>query len=556
MELLTVEEAAEILGVSVATVRRRAASGELPARKSGKQWLIDGSQLRKVQHDRKRVASPPAADLPKALRHVEATDLTEPWVPDVLRFRDQISSPDEILAAAARRLTSEPPDPATEVDVAKTPFFSRSAVLLSLEDRVAYQAVVASVAPKIEALLPDQAYAARLSSNSRWFLEKGQVLWLNWKRDVRELVKSEYPWMIKSDLAAYFDHIPHRLLLDEVSALNPDPRLHDALGRMLSTWAIVPGMGIPQGPNASRVLGNFYMLPVDQAMLAQGMVYSRYQDDVRILGKSKAEVVAGMRLFEKECRKRGLIASPAKTELLHGEMAARDGLHEDREAANYFFNAGHTQQAKSRLRRILRSAIQDDGHVNTGSVKFSLWRLARLRDNYVLKVLFERMEDLAPVSSVVAAYLRYFITRPRVVNGISSFLADPSKTHSSFLVTWLFAAMLEHPGRLPAEWIDLTRTYLRDRNQPSYLRSVAACVVARGRQPVDVAWIKSELAREYDPAILRGYATALAWADALDDAAAQRLVRKSPALGRTVRYLQGRDTLPSLIYRDVAFQLR
>ena len=45
-QLLTVEQAAERLGVSTATVRRRIKDGELPATKTGRQYRVDADALR------------------------------------------------------------------------------------------------------------------------------------------------------------------------------------------------------------------------------------------------------------------------------------------------------------------------------------------------------------------------------------------------------------------------------------------------------------------------------------------------------------------------------
>ncbi|HVX95506.1 MAG TPA: helix-turn-helix domain-containing protein [Polyangia bacterium] len=47
--LVDVEVAAERLGLSVATVRRQAAAGVLPARRVGRSWRIDLAALRPVK---------------------------------------------------------------------------------------------------------------------------------------------------------------------------------------------------------------------------------------------------------------------------------------------------------------------------------------------------------------------------------------------------------------------------------------------------------------------------------------------------------------------------
>lgn len=551
MDFLTVEEAADRLGVSVATVRRRAASGDLTATKTGKQWLIDAKAVAEQPGRRTGALSvPPQIDLKKALWQVHGTDMNELWVPDILRCEDQFKSSDQVLALAASRFNGNPPGPSMEVDVAKTAYFTRSAALLQLEDRVAYQAAVGSLASQVRALTPETVFSARVSDDPRYFLMKGTDAWLAWHRRIQEEVEADKPWMIKTDLVSYFDHIPHGLLLDEVSSLNPDPRVIEALREMLSMWAVVPGIGIPQGPNASRLLGNMYLFPVDRAMANAGYNYYRYMDDIRIIGKSKTEVISGMRLLEKEFRRRGLFASTAKTALLSGEAALRDESHPDRDMAQYLLDAHEFSEARSELKKILRKALKNTDHVDTSSVKFSLWRLTMILERSVLRSVLENLQDLAPVASVVAAYLRHFMTKDFVVSALNEFFSDPARSYSTFLSTWLFAAMLEAPGRMPNGWTSHAERYCKDRNQPPYLRAITASVLARSGRPNHISWIKAEAAHEWDPSLLRGYAVALHWVGELDDSMARLLRSKSQLVGWTVDYLDGRRKLPSLLDRN------
>lgn len=543
------EEAATRMGVSVATVRRRAAAGDLVARKSGKQWLIDGERLAggPRRRARRETLLRSVFDVPAALAFVKATDINELWVPDILRFEDQLAEPERLVNAVLRKIQDGVFDPAVAIPIPKTPFFTRSAVLLTLEDRIAFQAVVGSVAARIDAALPAQVMSARVAGSGRWFLQRGPTLWKRWQAQVQLQLVTGQPWMVKTDLTAYFDHISHRLLIEEVSALNPDPRVVTTLRAMLRAWAQVPDMGLPQGPNAARVLGNLFLLPVDRVMLDAGYSYHRFMDDIRIVGSSKADVISGMRLLEQECRNRGLIISSSKTQLLEGTDAIRDGQHPDRDAAQYSFDAGQAT-ARPQLRRMLRAAIHDDGHVQVSSLRFSLWRLARLREYSVLTLVLKRLEDLAPVASVVAAYLQPFVSRDRVVNGIADYLEDPSRAYSTHLVTWMLALMMEHPGRMPPRWSAAAGRLAKDRNQPPYLRALASVILARGGRPTEISWIKSEMLREYDPDLLRGYAVALHWEGALDRATESALITRAPGMAETVAYLRGRTSLPSLVY--------
>lgn len=558
-EWLTVEEAALRASVSVATMRRRASRGDVPAQKSGKQWIIDGDGLRPVSRRiRRSSAAPNTFDISTALKHLRSKDLSELWVPDILRFDDYISATDALVASATHRLQDGEVDPAVQVAIAKTPFFTRAAVLLTIEDRLAYQAAVAALAPKVDKALPEQVRSARLSQDSKYFLERGQTAWRRWAESVRDEIRGGKVWMIKSDLTAYFDHIPHRLLLEEISALNPDPRVVNVLRRMLRSWATVPDIGLPQGPNASRVLANLYLLPVDRAMIDAGYTYYRYMDDFRIVAERKSEVVEGMRLLEEECRKRGLILSTAKTTLLEGASALSDGQHPDRDSAHYWREAQSLQNERRDLKKILVKSLKDDGHIDVSGMRFSLWRLARIREYSVLRRLLPRLEDLAPVASILAAYLRFFVMRDYVVAGIADFLEDEDRSHSTYLTTWLLATMLERPGPapLPPRWTAIAGKRLKDKNQPAYLRSIAAVVFARSHRPVDISWIKAEIAREYDPVLLRGFAVALHSTDNLDKSTERALSAKSSTVANTIKYLSGRRALPSLVYIEGTLPVR
>lgn len=115
--------------------------------------------------------------------------------------------------------------------------------------------------------------------------------------------------------------------------------------------------------------------------------------------------------------------------------------------------------------------------------------------------------------------------------------------------------MLEHPGRLPACWAEHGRTRAFDRNEPTYVRALAAVVMVRGGEAADIARIKSDISREHDPAVLRGYAVALHWASQLDRNIQRQLASRSVELQRTCSYLQGRRNLPSLVHREADLSL-
>jgi excisionase family DNA binding protein len=558
MKYLTVEEVSARFGVPVSTVRRWCADGMLPAEKSGRQWVIREDELPssppRVRTRRPATAPSSTYDVSRALLHVTNMDLREPWVPDVLNFQD-VHLDDNLLSRVSQRLNDNVVSPPIEVPIPKTPFFTRSAVLLTVEDRIAYQAVVGSFAARAEAQTYSGVYSARLATKpgKYFFRQKGTDAWLAFRKATLREFEAGAEWLVKTDLTAYFDTISHDLLINEIVALNVPGRTIGLLRSMLRQWALVPGIGIPQGPNASRLLGNLYLRPVDQAMAEGGYKYFRYLDDVYIVAKTRREATAAIRLFERECRLRGLLVSSSKTVPLQGKEAKEELTGgSELDAIQYLMDADQLPQARKELRKILKKSLHDDGRVDARSARFSLWRLTLLRESGFLTPLLKRLEDLAPVATVAMTYLRPFLTRPLVVRGLTEFLHDEERVSSPYMLVHVLALTLDRPGPLPAEWVAAARGFARNRNQPVYLRVVAANVVARGMQPADLTWLRSEISREFDPALIRGYAVALARAEAFDKGTEKAMVTRAPELAPTARYLRGRKSLPSLLLRDQA----
>ncbi len=551
-DVVTVEEAAAALEVSVATVRRLCASGELQAEKAGKQWVIP-RRLVEVRRPRRR---PPGAaggtslDLVEALRHVRETDLVDHDIvlPDLLKYRDQLADSEHLLADA-RLLVSGAlaASGGVVVELPKSAFFTRPTVTISLPERIAYQAAVASLAKRSDPQLPECVYGGRVDTSKRRFLKPGVGQWLVWKTAVKKAIVEGRRWMVKTDLTAYFETIKHATLLAAIESQNPDPIVLDALRRFLRAWAVVPGQGIPQGPNASRFLQNLYFQPIDDEMRRGPWSYFRYMDDIRILGRTRKEAVDGIRVLERECRRRGLLLSAQKTKLLEGEQALADWEDLEVDGAQYQLDIGDHETARKQLRHLLKASIVSDRAVERRRFKFSLWRLFKLRDREPIATVLKRLEDLAPAAQLVAVYLAPWIASALVEREITQFLNDQDRNISPYLEAWLMALMLDRAGQMPNAWADYARRIVRDHNQPVYLRGLAANVLSRARQTGDLDWIRGEVRTEHDPSLLRAYSVALWRVGELDPASSARVSSRHPLSANCIAYLKKTSKVPSLV---------
>ncbi|WP_244930829.1 reverse transcriptase domain-containing protein [Nocardioides sp. W7] len=546
MAYLTVTEFAHRSGVTANELRLRCRNGTLPAAKHRGRWLIDEAAVPALAGSRRYVGLSRRVNLNAALAHVRSLDLIEEWVPDLLRHEDQLADIGSVVAGARSRIRSGTWGPPRDVEVPKTSFFTRPGRLISLEERVAFHAVVATFAGAIDKSLSNRVYSARLAAGGKFFTRRGTNQWKRWLRYVRRRLTHGEPWMIKTDLTAYFDTIKFDLLEDELKALAVPVDSREALMGMLQAWSPLKGAGLVQGPDAARVLGNLYLAPVDSVMVAAGFGYSRYMDDVRITGATKADVIEGMRVLEKECRNRGLILSPNKTTIHSGPDALNVDREDGRGAVLYFLGARDFRSARKRLRLLLRQSTSAPGELDPRNFKFSLWRLAKLRDRTVLAHVLSRLDDLAPAASVVAEYLRPYIDEALVESELSDFLDDVDNVRHPHLVFHLFAAMLDHPGPLPSRWIDHAVRLMKDAAAPAELRGIAANLAARSRHPRVIAWIRRSAKSTPDVYLVRSYATALARVGSLDAVTVGFLRAQDPLLARSASYLTNAKSLPSL----------
>jgi DNA-binding CsgD family transcriptional regulator len=550
-EFVSVEAAARLAGVSIATMRRWVTSGKVRAQKVGATWVVEANNL---------VAAPsPMTALPdlrrvvsESIYQLRAGDFAVPWVPDPLWWADVLRKP-EVLASEAIKLI-EGPGPWSEptiVDVPRSGFLSRPAAQFDPVQAVAYHAVVRALAPEIDSRLGDSVHSARVALSGRRFLANGTEAWLAWRKACTAEVEEGRSWMVKTDVTAYFDNIEHRLLFRDLDALHAPVTPVRALKSMLSAWALAPGRGLPQGQDASRVLGNLYLLPVDQAMGSDDVRYSRYMDDLRLFTSSRAEAVRGLRVLEASLRSRGLSLSGQKTELLFGEAAIADlASDEGMGAAEYAMDVVSNSEAAKLLGGILRRSLARTGVLNDRGARFALWRLRGIGDSRYLRLVLRELDRLSSVARITAQYLLPHVRRPWVVKDLERFLCDPQRNTSPFLATWLLAALIDAHIEPPADLARFLRRILRDPREPTYLRIIAASELALGRAPGDIAFMQAELRRTFDPAEARGYLVALARAGALETNVRRGARARFPALDRTIDYLLGRDNLPPLVYRQ------
>lgn len=195
--------------------------------------------------------------------------------------------------------------------------------LLCIEDQIIFQAIANLYAEKIrtrrQPLIGKSIFSNWLTkkNDSEFFLSDWKYGYYELRKALKYWYKQGNVWMVNFDLAAFYETIPHELLIKIIAPHGGKSELTDFIKDCLKTWSsdnrsVQHNHGIPQGPTASNFLAECIMLSIDEKM-HQNYIYLRYVDDIRILGKSEFEVRKALVDLDVLCRERGLIPSSEKT---------------------------------------------------------------------------------------------------------------------------------------------------------------------------------------------------------------------------------------------------
>lgn len=552
---ISVEEAALRTGKSVATIRRQLAAKRISGEKIGGRWVVHADRLPTQSREIASSTAATALDAPTALRCLMKTDRRDLWVPDVLKWEDFRARPAALISSALSKCSTGQSDPFETVEIPKGHLLSRAGALLSLEDRLAYHLLCTTFASQVEAALGDRVFSCRLNPRPGSFFLSGLTQHKAFLRTVENRAGSDR-WVVSTDLVSYFETISHELLFEDLRDLGVPDETSRPLRSLLASWRRSSRGGLPIGPDASRLLGNLFLIKIDRQMLADGFDYYRYMDDVRIVVSSEREGRAALRRFEVQCRARGLIvAGSAKSKIERATPGARAAGDAPFEAADYALRNGFDESRKI-LRGMFNQALAETT-IKRRHARFALFRLARLVDRGVLQKVLKRLDELSEVSSDAALYLRSFISESHVQAALTQHLGDPAEPGlEKYQQAWLIAAMLEVLNDPPDAWVVYGRRIAWDANQPRFLRALAFHLVALGKDAADIAQLVAVAENDYDAGLVRGAIVALRRVDRLTRRTQNIVLSRHPGLVTTIEYLGPRESLPSLVQEGLWNSIR
>ena len=315
------------------------------------------------------------------------------YLPDTISFEDVAHEWLAYKSSLIWRIQNNEYSPAyvDVVDLPKDALSVRPLTRFALEDRLVYESCLLAIAPTVDAVIPNEVYSYRWSKRKgRLYSPKGR--WVLMQKRARRIHKqAPEKLLLRTDISAFYEYIDWHMLYEELRLLNPPAWALSLLKIFLSEFNNSShAWGLPQGPDASGVLANLYLLPLDNLLHDSKLQHLRYSDDLMVFGSTWTELRGVLTRINHICRSRHLTMSSTKTKIVAACDVPAEFEDTSKDAVRYGIDV-ESPDSVDNLRHYFDKAAED---VKLRDIRFSLNQLARISDDWAVAWLLKTLPVL------------------------------------------------------------------------------------------------------------------------------------------------------------------
>jgi len=180
----------------------------------------------------------------------------------------------------------------------------------AVRDRVAQEALRRLLNPIFEPLFHDSSYGFRQGRNCHMAIRHALSLHHHGLRDIFD-----------ADIRAFFDNLPHPVIMKAVAAEVADGNILRLVQKFLRSGVMEHGVfkptniGTPQGGVISPLLANIVLNQLDWQLHERGYQFVRYADDFVVLCRSRAQAEGARHFVQQVLATLGLQLSVEKSRI-------------------------------------------------------------------------------------------------------------------------------------------------------------------------------------------------------------------------------------------------
>jgi Reverse transcriptase (RNA-dependent DNA polymerase) len=479
-----------------------------------------------------------------------AKDMGQDWVKDPIYRSDVLEALRTDEELVMRRLVSEdPPRRGLRVPVPKSAIAVRPAVDLRTLDRVAYQALVDTFAFQILADLPEFVSGWRYNDDPTGpaDLADQSAEWRTYQAQVNAALGQEPKWVLTTDIAAFFQSIPHDLLRERLDASHP--RVRNAIFDYLGVWH-PRRVGVPQRVLASSLLANAYLEPIDAIL--DDYESLRWMDDIVVFCESRRAGIEAILRLQEALHPLGLQINEAKTSLLPFEEGRQRVVDVRLGDIEYGLGTGVPgadpfDRSQRELYEVWDEVMTTPEAADRTRFSFCVTRFIELDDTEPATRILGVLDRLPHVSDHTSRYLRSALEDVDVLDRVLKYLR--SRRNQWEWQEYRLATLFWHSERLSREQLEFIRRRAASGNTYWAARNVYFRVLGRHGTVADARELERRAEAEGDLEIVRGQVIGAVESGRLPDRRVREMGRDDADLQRLITYLRGRNmTVPPLSF--------